>query len=63
MQTTFVYDEKALLLQVSEGNQQAFRMVFDAYRNRLYYYIFRLTLSKEVAEDVLQDTFLKTGKI
>lgn len=53
------YDEKALLAKVAAGNEAAFRLLFDAYRNRLYFYIFRLTLSKEVAEDILQDTFLK----
>ncbi|WP_166437187.1 RNA polymerase sigma factor [Niastella caeni] len=59
MHSSFEYDEKALLVQVAAGNESAFRSLFDAYRNRLYFFIFRLTLSKEVAEDVLQDTFLK----
>lgn len=58
-QSSFAYDEKNLLLQIAAGNEKAFRLLFDAYRNRLYFYIFRLTLSKEVAEDILQDTFLK----
>jgi len=59
VQSSFEYDEKALLAKVAAGNETAFRMLFDAYRNRLYFYILRLTASKEVAEDVLQDTFLK----
>lgn len=59
MYTSFEHDEQALLQQVAAGSEKAFRALFDAYRNRLYYYVFKLTLSKEVAEDVLQDTFLK----
>lgn len=59
MHNILEYDEKALLAKVAAGDETAFRLLFDAYRNRLYFYIFRLTLSKEVAEDILQDTFLK----
>lgn len=59
MHTFFEQNEQVLLHQVAAGSETAFRTLYDAYRNRLYFYIFRLTLSKEVAEDMLQDTFLK----
>jgi len=54
-----LYDEKGLLLRVSEGDEIAFRQLFDTYRNKLYSYILKITDSKEAAEDVLHDIFLK----
>ena len=53
------YNEKDLLLQVSEGNEHAFRQLFDAYRSKLYTYILKITESKEMAEDTVHDVFLK----
>ena len=53
------YNEKDLLMQVSEGNELAFRQLFNTYRGKLYSYILRITESKEVAEDTVHDVFLK----
>lgn len=52
-------NEKNLLQQVSEGNEQAFRQLFDTYKNKLYFYILKITESEDVAEDVVQNIFLK----
>ncbi|MEO9209952.1 MAG: RNA polymerase sigma-70 factor [Ginsengibacter sp.] len=52
-------DEKNLLQQVSEGNEQAFRQLFDTYKNKIYFYILKITESEDVAEDVVQNIFLK----
>lgn len=53
------YNEKDLLVQVSEGNELAFRQLFNTYRPRLYSYILKITESKEIAEDTVHDVFLK----
>ena len=53
------YDEKNLLLQISEGNEHAFRQLFDDYRGKLFTYLFKITESKETAEDGVHDVFLK----
>lgn len=53
------YQEKELLLQVAEGSEDAFRQLFDAYRNKLYTYIFNTSKSREMAEDTVHDVFLK----
>jgi RNA polymerase sigma-70 factor (ECF subfamily) len=53
------YNEKDLLMQVSEGNELAFRQLFNTYRGKLYSYILRITESKEIAEDTVHDVFLK----
>lgn len=59
MSANLLYNEKDLLLQVSEGNEHAFRQLFNTYRSKLYTYIFKITESKETAEDTVHDVFLK----
>lgn len=53
------YNEKDLLLQVANGNEQAFRQLFDTYRQKLYTYLLKMSDSKETAEDNVHDIFLK----
>jgi len=55
----YIHNEKELLLQVTEGNEQAFRTLFNIYRSKLYTYIVRLSRSNEIAEDTVHDVFLK----
>ena len=59
LSANLLYNEKDLLLQVSEGNEHAFRQLFNTYRSKLYTYIFKITESKETAEDTVHDVFLK----
>jgi RNA polymerase sigma-70 factor (ECF subfamily) len=54
-----LFNEDILLLQIAEGNQHAFARLFDCYHQQLGTYIFRLTDSMELAEEVVQDVFLK----
>lgn len=53
------YTEKDLLRQIAQGSEAAFRSIFNSYRPRLYTYILRLSKSRETAEDVVHDVFLK----
>ena len=53
------FNEQQLLLQVAEGNEFAFRRLFEVYHQQLGTHIFRLTDSMELAEEVVQDVFLK----
>ena len=53
------YNEKELLHQLAAGSEEAFRMLFNAYRNKLYTYIYKLSGSAEAAEDTVHDVFLK----
>lgn len=53
------FNEKELLLQLAEGNEIAFRQLFLAYRNKLYNYVFKLSQSREFAEDAVHDVFLQ----
>ena len=59
MQKILPYNEKELLLRISEGDESAFGTLFNAWRDKLYFFLLRITGSPETAEDVLQDTFVK----
>jgi RNA polymerase sigma-70 factor (family 1) len=51
--------EKDLLRQIAEGNETAFKTLFEKYRNKLYHYLLHITKSREVAEEIVLDVFLK----
>lgn len=59
MPTGDIHNEKELLRQIANGDERAFRSIFDAYHHRLYFYILQISSSQQVAEDIVQDTFLK----
>ncbi len=54
-----VYNEREALSALSAGKACAFCWLFDTYRTKLYNYVFKLTESKETAEDTVHDIFLK----
>ena len=51
--------EKELLAQVAEGNEESFKVLFSTYNERLFNYISTIVKSREVAEEVVMDVFLK----
>jgi RNA polymerase sigma-70 factor (family 1) len=51
--------EKALLKQVSAGDENAFRQLFEHHRNTIYSIAFTFTKSVELSEEIVQDVFLK----
>lgn len=51
--------EKALLILSSTGDGSAFTLLFHLYKNKLYAYVLRLTESEMLAEDIVQDVFMK----
>ena len=62
MVTNFLHDEKELLKLASSGNEKAFTYLFHQHKNKLFGYLFRLTNSQEITEDIIQDIFLKLWK-
>lgn len=48
-----------MLHQVAEGNEAAFVTLFHAWRDKIYFFLLRITHSPESAEDALQDIFVK----
>ncbi len=59
MSSTYLHTEKILLKQVSEGDQAAFARLFHDWHPLLYSYLYRLTESAPMAEEIVQDVFLK----
>ncbi|MES2266059.1 MAG: sigma-70 family RNA polymerase sigma factor [Bacteroidota bacterium] len=51
--------EKELLLKVADGDEHAFSELFNAHHQLLGTHIYRITDSAELAEEVVQDVFLK----
>lgn len=51
--------EKELLARIAEGDEKAFSVLFDRHRNDLYSLVWNLTHSLDMADDVLQEVFLK----
>ena len=53
------YSEEELVLQLQNRNQQAFSYLYDNYAAALNGIIYRLVEDKELAEDILQEAFVK----
>lgn len=56
---TGLHNELDLIRLVSEGDEQAFRKIFDHHKDRLYNYALRITDKEELAEEIVMDAFLK----
>lgn len=54
-----LYTEQELLRLVADGDRNAFTQLYNNYRNKIYSIAFELTESTTVAEEIVQDTFLK----
>ena len=52
-------DEKQLLNQLRKGDEKAFKKIYDAYFNILFTYAHNLLEKSFIAEDVIEDVFLK----
>ena len=57
------YDERILLNKLKDGNPDAFLELYNIYHSNLYYYVLRFVKSPAIAEDILQDVFLKLWEI
>lgn len=54
-----IQNESALIKQVVNSNEIAFKSLFMAYHNQIAQYVFFLTDSKEITEEIVQDVFMK----
>lgn len=55
--TDILNDERALVLRLIGGDEDAFCELYAAYKNRLIYFAMRFLKSREYAEDIFQDAF------
>lgn len=58
---TTLSDEDLLQL-VSNGNENAFAVIFDRYWKRLYHYTFKIYRDEKVCEDIVQEIFISLWK-
>ncbi len=54
--------EKNILHLAAQGNEAAFVQLFYLYRHKLYGYVLKITENPELAQDMVQDVFLKLWK-
>lgn len=53
------FDDKSLILQIQEGKHEAFVELVNRHSKRFYNIAYRLLFSKNDAEDIVQQAFLK----
>jgi RNA polymerase sigma-70 factor (family 1) len=51
--------ERELLVKIASGDEHAFKVLFESYYHNLGKYVYQLTGSITVAEEIVQDTFIK----
>lgn len=59
MSTPVNYTEPELLRLIAEGNEPAFRILYDKYHVKIFDYLIVITKAKEAAEEIVADIFLK----
>ncbi len=59
MITRSLHNERDLLLQVAKGDEQAFTTLYQGYQDGLNKFILSYIKSREIAEDLQQEVFLK----
>lgn len=59
MNQSSIHTNQELLLRVAEGDEPAFAQLFHEWQPFLYTHIHRITESRELTEEIVQDVFLK----
>lgn len=54
-----LYSDEYCLLKIKEGDEFYFNLIFKKYRNQLFNYLYKVSKSKEIAEEIVLDVFLK----
>lgn len=52
-------DEIILLMSQPNSSEKGLKAMMDTYQSRLYWHVRRLIVQHDIAQDVLQDTFIK----
>ncbi len=52
-------DEELMVLVINNGHEKAFEELYDRYCKKLVWFSARIVLNKAVAEDIVQDVFMK----
>ncbi|MBO9633407.1 MAG: RNA polymerase sigma-70 factor [Chitinophagaceae bacterium] len=54
-----LHNEKQLLAHIAAGDELAFRELLNAYSDHLGSFVFKVTGSREAAQEIVQDVFMK----
>jgi RNA polymerase sigma-70 factor (family 1) len=54
-----IKNERSLLEQIAAGDQRSFTAIFNHYSKLIYPFALKLTRSQDLAEEILQEVFLK----
>ena len=54
-----IYEEARLISMLNDGSEYAFQLIYDRYRNRIYKLAVRYLSSPVLAQEIVQDVFLK----
>ena len=57
------YTDKELLRQVAEGDETAFKHLYLQWHQLLAGYVFRITESRELTEEIVQDVFMNIWRV
>lgn len=52
--------EQILIFRIRKGDQEAFREIYKIFYNKIYKFVFFRVPNKQIAEDILQESFLIT---
>lgn len=55
----FNFEESRLISLLQEGSEYDFQLIYDKYRNRIYQTAINFLKSPIIAQDVVQDVFMK----
>lgn len=58
-----IHIEKELLIRLTQGDENAFMRLYDCYHQRLYAWLLSLVKVPEIAQDIVQEAFLKIWEI
>lgn len=59
MASSPIFNEKALLNRLRDGDAHAFTQIYDHYKEKVGYRLLRLLKSEELAEEIQQNLFMK----
>lgn len=52
-------NDSVLMTRLATGDEVAFNMLFERYRDKLYHYLNKITKSPEISEEIVIDIFVK----
>lgn len=52
-------DEKDLIAKSQEGNEEAYNVLVEKYKTKVFNMAYSMTLNREVADDIAQEVFIK----